>query len=191
MTYPNTHLHTTTYPNTHLHTTTYSNTHLHTTTYPNTHLHTTTYPNTHLQTMTYPNTHLHTTTYPNIHLHTSLCSHQYKQDRQCKCDVILKGVRVTIFGPGNAISIVFWVCVCSLSYVARKAHEPYYYYIFVCGLFGFTISFNIISLGVRFLKNKKLLNIKCLFSFSLQCLSETFRILRGIQRGVNINLQRC
>ena len=37
---------------------------------------------------------------------------------------------------------------------------------------------------------KKLLNIKCVFWFCLQLLSETFLILRRIQRNIIINVQR-
>jgi hypothetical protein len=40
------------------------------------------------------------------------------------------------------------------------------------------------------LKNKKLLNIKCVFSFSLQLLSEAFLILRIIQRDIIIIVHR-
>jgi hypothetical protein len=42
--------------------------------------------------------------------------------------------------------------------------------------------------GTIFVK-KKLLNIKCAFSFSLQLLSETFLILRRIQRDIVINVK--
>jgi hypothetical protein len=37
---------------------------------------------------------------------------------------------------------------------------------------------------------KQLLNIKCVFLFSLQILSETFLILRRIQRDIIINVHR-
>jgi hypothetical protein len=71
-----------------------------------------------------------------------------------------------------------WLCVCNLSYPARKTHAPYY--IVVCGLSGFT-TFFLISYKARF-SEKKLLNIK-------HC-SEIFFILRRIQRDAIINVLR-
>jgi hypothetical protein len=62
----------------------------------------------------------------------------------------------------------------------------------VCGLSGSTIFFR------YFLKNDsifgiKILNIKCVFWFSLQLLSETFLILRRIQwdTGINVKMSLC
>ena len=81
---------------------------------------------------------------------------------------------------------VFWACVCSLAYPACKAHAPYY--ILICVLSGFIILFHIISQTVWFSK-KKLLNIKCVFWFSLQLLLETFLVLRRIQRDIAINVK--
>ena len=60
---------------------------------------------------------------------------------------------------------IFRSLMCSRSYPACKAHAPYY--IVICGLSGSTIFFDIISYTVGFLENK-LLNIKCVFGFSLQ-----------------------
>jgi hypothetical protein len=79
------------------------------------------------------------------------------------------------------------MCVCSLSYPACKAHAPYY--IVICGLSGCTIFFHIISQTARF-SGKKLLNIKCVFCFHLQILSETFLVLRRMQRSTVINVHR-
>jgi hypothetical protein len=74
---------------------------------------------------------------------------------------------------GNVLSIgersrnhcvyVFWVCVCSISYPARKAHAPYY--IAICSLSGSTIFFHIISTN-RVIFGRKSLNIKCVLIFS-------------------------
>jgi hypothetical protein len=68
------------------------------------------------------------------------------------------------------------VCVCSLSYAARNTRVPYCHlrpappYIFPHFLINGTIF------------EKKLLNTKCVFWFSLQLLSETFLVLRRIER---------
>jgi len=69
------------------------------------------------------------------------------------------------------------VCVCSLRYPARNAHAPYchlwpapLYHIFPHYLINDTIF------------EKKLLNTKCVFWFSVQLLSETFFILRRNER---------
>jgi hypothetical protein len=76
------------------------------------------------------------------------------------------------------------VCVCGLCYSARKAHALCY--IVIYDLSGCTTFFYIISQTAR-LRWKKLLNIKCVFRFSLQMLSETFHILRRIRRDIIIN----
>jgi hypothetical protein len=60
----------------------------------------------------------------------------------------------------------------------------------VCGPSGFTTFFDIISQTVRFSKKKKkLLNTECVFRYSLQILSQTFLILRIIQRDIVINMK--
>jgi len=72
-------------------------------------------------------------------------------------------------------------CVQSLSYPACKAHAPYY--IVICGLSGSMIFFPMAQFS-----DKKLLNIKYVFRFLLQLLSETFLILRIIQQDIIINV---
>jgi hypothetical protein len=70
------------------------------------------------------------------------------------------------------------VCVCSLSYPGRKAHAPYY--IVICGLSGSTMFFpHYLINGAIF--GKKLLNIKCVFWFSVQLLFENSLFLRRIE----------
>ena len=63
---------------------------------------------------------------------------------------------------------IFWACVCSLGYPACNVQAPY------CHLFSARLN----SIFPRLIKGtvfeRKLLNIKCLFSFSLQLLTETF-----------------
>ena len=79
------------------------------------------------------------------------------------------------------------VCVCSLSYPACTVHGPYY--IVICGLSGsYHIFFYILINSVIF--RNKLLNIKYVFWFSLQLLSETFLILRRIKWDTIINVRR-
>jgi hypothetical protein len=79
--------------------------------------------------------------------------------------------------------IIFLVCVCSVRYLACNAHALYcrlwsvwLYYIFPHYLINGMIL------------KKKILNIKRAFCFSLQVLSETFLILRIIQRDMIENV---
>jgi hypothetical protein len=53
---------------------------------------------------------------------------------------------------------------------------------------GCTTFFDIISYTARF-SEKKLLDIKCVFRFSLQLLFEAFLILKRIQRDIVINVK--
>jgi len=82
------------------------------------------------------------------------------------------------------------VCVCNLRYPACKAHAPYC--IVICDLSGCTIH---VFFSPHYLINgtifrKYLQNTKCAFCFSLIILSETFLILRRIQRFVMKNAKR-
>jgi hypothetical protein len=81
-----------------------------------------------------------------------------------------------------------WAGVCSLIYPACKALAPYY--IAICGLSASTIVIHFTSLTARFSIKKTLLNIKCVFWFSLRILSATFLILRTFERDIVINVQR-
>jgi hypothetical protein len=56
-------------------------------------------------------------------------------------------------------------CASSLTYPARKVHAPYY--VVMCGLSGSTTFSDIVAQTARFSGGGgKLLNIKCVFSFS-------------------------
>ena len=78
---------------------------------------------------------------------------------------------------------IFRVCVCSLRYLACKAHAPY------CHLWPAHFE----NIFPHYLKNgtifvKKVLNIKCVFRFSLKILPGTFSIVRRIQRDIIMNV---
>jgi len=80
---------------------------------------------------------------------------------------------------GNAMSITYCECACSLSYPTCKAHTPY------CHWWPdplYIIFPHYLSKGTIF--GKTLLNTKCVFRFHLECLYETFFILRRTERGM-------
>jgi hypothetical protein len=80
-------------------------------------------------------------------------------------------------------------CVCNLSYPACNARTPLY--TVISGLSGSTTFFHIISYTARFSRKKKVTEHKmCVFWFSLQLLTETFLILRRIQRDIVTNIHR-
>ena len=75
------------------------------------------------------------------------------------------------------------MCVCSLSYPAFKGHAPPH--IFICGLSGSIIIFQIISSTLRFFREKNVIEYtRRVFWFFLQLLLETFLILRTTQRDI-------
>ena len=81
------------------------------------------------------------------------------------------------------------MCVFSLCYPACKAHAPYC--IVIGGLYGCAIFFHISHVQQDFLD--RLLNVKCLFWFCLQLLSETSVILRrtepSVRKKMRVGLQ--
>ena len=84
----------------------------------------------------------------------------------------------------KAVSMTFWVCVCSRSYTACNAHAPY------CHLRPYRLYHvfpNYLINGTIFEK-KKILGVKCRFWFSVQFLSETFLVLRRIQQNMIKNV---
>ena len=102
-----------------------------------------------------------------------------QHDRQCTYNVILRCVRATIFAVESNKYCIFWVCIFSLSYRGYNAYAPY------CHLWPvrfYNIFPHYLTNGTIFEKEKSLLNIKCVFWFSLQLLSETFLILRSNER---------
>ena len=81
----------------------------------------------------------------------------------------LRRLRVTFLSCKCNKCYTFWVCVCNLSYPARKAHATYYIVISV--LSGWTTFLYIISQAARFSE-------KCywMFDFSLQLWLKYFSI---------------
>jgi hypothetical protein len=75
-----------------------------------------------------------------------------------------------------------WLCVCSPSYPAYNVHAPYHHVTSLAPQYISTL-----SLINSTILEKKLLNRKCMFWFSLQVLSETFLILRRNEHDM-INL---
>ena len=81
---------------------------------------------------------------------------------------------------------IFWVCVCSLRYLACNAHAPY------CHLWPvllYDIFPHYLINGKIF--QKTLLNTKCVFWFSLQLLSETFQSLRRNKWDIDTCISVC
>jgi len=65
---------------------------------------------------------------------------------------------------------IFWVCVCSLSHPACNAHAPYYHLLStrICNILPHCL------INGTILEKKKLLNIKCVYWFSLQNIRNIF-----------------
>jgi hypothetical protein len=86
--------------------------------------------------------------------------------------VTVRRVRVTVIAQKKAISITYFECV-SAALVIQHAKRMRL--IIICVLSGSPMfSSHYLTNGTIF--GKTLLNIKCVFSFSLQLLSETFLI---------------
>jgi hypothetical protein len=129
---------------------------------------------------------------------------KFKQDRQRTYNVTLTHVHETTCRV-KAISIMYFcvcVCVCVCVFVgvggwarecacARVAlliQRAARRHVAICGLSSSTTFFVIISLMAQ-CSEKKWLNTKCVFWFSLQLLFEIFLIVRIIQRDIVINVK--
>jgi hypothetical protein len=75
---------------------------------------------------------------------------------------------------------ILWVRVCSLRYAACNVHAPYCIVIWLYNIFLYLINVTILK--------KRLLNLKCVYLFSLQIMPETFLILRKIGHYVIVNV---
>jgi hypothetical protein len=111
---------------------------------------------------------------------SQMCNCWVKQDRQCTYDVTSRRVLATIVVvEKHWVLRILRVCVCSLRYTTCNAHAPY------CHLWR-ALLYNIFPLYLinGTILGEKLLNIKCVFWFPLLVWSETFLILRRIQRDM-------
>jgi len=107
-----------------------------------------------------------------------------QQDRQCTYNVTLRRVRATIVAvEKQRVLLNLNACICSGGCLACNARAPYCH-IWPALLYSifphYVISDTIIA--------NKLLNIKCVFLFSLQLLSETFLIRRRNERDMIKNV---
>jgi len=99
----------------------------------------------------------------------------YKKAGNVRIYITSRWVRVTIVAAEKQqVLHIMTVCVCSLGYPVCNAYAPYYlWHVRLYNIFS--------SLSYKWhdFRNKKkvLLNIKCVFWFSLRLLSETFLIL--------------
>ena len=108
-----------------------------------------------------------------------------EQDKQRTCNLILRRVRATIVAEKCNEYYILRVCVWSLRYPACNAHAPHWH-LWPARLYKTYLNYLI----NRTFFEKQLLNIKCVFWFSLQFnFSETFFILRITERDMikNVN----
>jgi hypothetical protein len=93
-----------------------------------------------------------------------------ERDRECTCNVMKRRVRVTIVAVKKS---VFWVCICTISFPAFKAHVLCYV---VCGLSGLANFSTYLLNGTIFRNSCTQLCVIIFFTNR----SETFLILRKI-----------
>jgi hypothetical protein len=101
----------------------------------------------------------------------------------CVCVCVCVCFRVTILAEESNKYYMFWVCVCSL--IIRKAMRVRRIILSSVACSALQYFSTLSHKWHDFLKRKSL-NIKCVFWFSLQLLSETFLILRRTERGTNV-----
>jgi len=94
-----------------------------------------------------------------------LCLFDIREERKYRYNLLMRHVSVTKIAVCNRKYSILRVCVCSLIYPSCK--ELATYYIAICGLYGSTIFLHIVSRIARFFE-KKLFNVKWMFSFYLQ-----------------------
>ena len=102
-----------------------------------------------------------------------------KQDRQRTCNSEARWCNRCC--SVKAITVTYSECVFVGLGIQR---EMRLWYIVICDLPGYTIFFYVFSQKAPFSGKKKLVNVKCVFLFSLQHLFETFLILGRTERGM-------
>jgi hypothetical protein len=103
------------------------------------------------------------------------CKARNQQDRQCTHNVTLRHIVQLLLQWKSNEYYVFWLCVSSLRYAACNVHVPY------CHLWPAWLYYIFSHCLINGKKKKKVTNVKCVFWFSLQLLSETFLILGRIE----------
>ena len=106
-----------------------------------------------------------------------------KQDRQYTYNVTMRRFHSTIVAEQNNKYYILWVCVC-VALVIQHAQRMRH--IVMCRLYGSTY-FSTLS-HKRKIPDKKKWNIKFVFWFPLQILSEKFPIIRRIERDKVIDV---
>jgi hypothetical protein len=110
----------------------------------------------------------------------------------CVCVYVRVCVCVCVRARGSARVLT---CICvgarasACAHVALLIQHATCSHIAICSVSGSTTFSDIISHTARFF-GKMLLNIKCVFWFSLQLFSRTFLILKIIQLDIVINVKR-
>jgi hypothetical protein len=113
-----------------------------------------------------------------------------KYDKQCTYNVTMRHIHATTVAVENNKYYTFQKCECSLRYPACQAHVPY------CHLWPdrlYSMFTHLINGNFFFGGGGELLNIKCVFWFYLQLMSETFLILRRNEQDTikNVNWSSC
>jgi hypothetical protein len=110
---------------------------------------------------------------------------RHEQYRQYTYKITLKNTRATIMQWKSNNYYMFQVCVSSLRNPACNAHEPHCHW---WPAWLYNIFAHSLTKGMIF--DKKLLNIRVVFSLSLQLLSETFFVIRRNEQDVIQNVYR-
>ena len=87
-----------------------------------------------------------------------------------------------VYGPQINYNYIFWVCVCSLSYLACNVYALY----LLIPVSSLALSYFSTLSHKRHDFGRTLLNTKCVFWFSVQIVSKTFIILRRIEQDIII-----
>jgi hypothetical protein len=108
-----------------------------------------------------------------------------EQAGQCVHKRNIEALPCNYFFCGKAIKYyVLQVCVCSIRYPTCNAHASY------CHIWPIWLYFSTLS-PKRHDFRKKILNINCVFRFSLHLFSEIFLIPRRTELDIFINVHRC